>query len=211
MTRGGELGGGAVQTRGNSEPGPRPTPPASPRFDPGTDGPPGIFATPLSDPAPVPQPPRLSKRRQVRERVLQAVYAYEASEDPVEHVIDTLIRPTFGEDKTYLRFAERLFLKTADAKAEADVLIDRHIENWDLNRLARTDRYVLWMAITELLYFEDIPPKVTLNEAVEVARVFGTDKSPAFVNGVLDAVLRELEGTDRMTKTGRGLVNTSKP
>ena len=158
----------------------------------------------------MPQPPRLSKRRQVRERVLQAVYAYEASEDAVEHVIDTLIRPTFGEDKTYLRFAERLFLKTADAKAEADVLIDRHIENWDLNRLARTDRYVLWMAITELLYFEDIPPKVTLNEAVEVARVFGTDKSPAFVNGVLDAVLRELEGTDRMTKTGRGLVNTSK-
>ena len=156
------------------------------------------------------KPPRLSKRRQVRERVLQAVYAYEASEDTVEHVIDTLIRPTFGEDKTYLRFAERLFLKTADAKAEADVLIDRHIENWDLNRLARTDRYVLWMAITEFLYFEDIPPKVTLNEAVEVARVFGTDKSPAFVNGVLDAVLRELEGTDRMRKTGRGLVNTSK-
>ena len=156
------------------------------------------------------KPPRLSKRRQVRERVLQAVYAYEASEDTVEHVIDTLVRPTFGDDKTYLRFAERLFLKTADAKAEADVLIDRHIENWDLNRLARTDRYVLWIAITELLYFEDIPPKVTLNEAVEVARVFGTDKSPAFVNGVLDAVLRELEGTDRMTKTGRGLVNTSK-
>ena len=156
------------------------------------------------------KPPRLSKRRQVRERVLQAVYAYEASEDTVEHVIDTLIRPTFGEDKTYLRFAERLFLKTADAKAEADVLIDRHIENWDLDRLARTDRYVLWMAITEFLYFEDIPPKVTLNEAVEVARVFGTDKSPAFVNGVLDAVLRELEGTDRMRKTGRGLVNTSK-
>lgn len=155
------------------------------------------------------KPPRLSKRRQVRERVLQAVYAYEASGDTVEHVIDTLIRPTFGEDKTYLRFAERLFLKTADAKAEADVLVDRHTENWDLNRLARTDRYVLWMAVTELLYFEDIPPKVTLNEAVELARVFGTDKSPAFVNGVLDAVLRELEGTDRMTKTGRGLVNTS--
>ena len=145
----------------------------------------------------------------MRERVLQAVYAYEASDDTVEHVIDTLIRPTFGEDKTYLRFAERLFLKTADTKGEADVLIDRHTENWDLNRLARTDRYVLWMAVTELLYFEDIPPKVTLNEAVEVARVFGTDKSPAFVNGVLDAVLRELQGTDRMTKTGRGLVNTS--
>lgn len=157
----------------------------------------------------VSQPPRLSKRRQVRERVLQALYAYEASGDSVDHVLATLIRPTFKEDKTALRFAERLFLKAADARAEADVLIDKHIENWDLTRLARTDRYVLWLAIAELLYFEDIPPKVTLNEAVEVARAFGTDKSDAFVNGVLDAILRELQDTDRIRKTGRGLVNTS--
>jgi transcription antitermination protein NusB len=157
----------------------------------------------------VSQPPRLSKRRQVRERVLQALYAYEASEDSVEHVIATLLRPTFGEDRTMLRFAERLFLKSADARQEADVLIDKHIENWDLTRLARTDRFVLWMAIAEFLYFEDIPPKVTLNEAVEVARAFGTEKSAAFVNGVLDAVLRELRESDRIKKTGRGLVNTS--
>ena len=155
------------------------------------------------------QPPRLSKRRQVRERVLQAIYAYDASEDSVEHVIATLLRPTFGEDRTMLRFAERLFLKSADARHEADVLIDKHIENWDLTRLARTDRFVLWMAIAEFLYFEDIPPKVTLNEAVEVARAFGTDKSAAFVNGVLDAVLRELQESGRIKKSGRGLVNTS--
>ena len=145
----------------------------------------------------------------MRERVLQALYAYEASQDSVDHILATLIRPTFEGDRTYLRFAERLFLKSADARTEADVLIDKHVENWDLSRLARTDRFVLWIAITELLYFEDIPPKVTLNEAVEVARAFGTDKSAAFVNGVLDAVLRELRETGRMKKTGRGLVNTS--
>ena len=154
------------------------------------------------------QPPRPSKRRQVRERVLQALYAFEASEDSVDHVLATIIRPAFEDDRTYLRFAERLFLLTADARQECDVLIDKHVENWDISRLARTDRYVLWIAITELLYFPDIPPKVTLNEAVEVARAFGTDKSPSFVNGVLDAVLRELRGTDRMKKTGRGLVET---
>ena len=153
--------------------------------------------------------PRPSKRRQVRERVLQALYAFESSEDSVEHILATLIRPQFEGEKTYLRFAERLFLKSADARAEADVLIDKHVENWDLNRLARTDRYVLWMAIAEMLYFPDIPPKVTLNEAVEVARAFGTDNSPSFVNGVLDAVLRELRDSDRMTKTGRGLVETN--
>ena len=155
------------------------------------------------------QPPRPSKRRQVRERVLQALYAYEASGDSVDHILATLIRPAFEDDRTYLRFAERLFLKSADARTEADVLIDRHVENWDLSRLARTDRYVLWIAIAELLYFEDIPPKVTLNEAVEVARSFGTDKSASFVNGVLDAVLRELRETDRLKKSGRGLVDSS--
>lgn len=155
------------------------------------------------------QPPRLSKRRQVRERVLQALYAYDASGDSADHVLATLIGPAFEDDRTYLRFAERLFLKSADARAEADVLIDKHVENWDLSRLARTDRYVLWMAIAELLYFIDIPPKVTLNEAVEVARAFGTDKSAGFVNGVLDAVLRDLRETDRMKKSGRGLVETT--
>ncbi len=153
--------------------------------------------------------PRPNKRRQVRERVLQALYALEASEDSAEHILATLVRPPFKDDRMYLRFAERLFLKSADARAEADVLVDRHVQNWDLNRLARTDRYVLWMAIAELLYFPDIPPKVTLNEAVEVARAFGTDNSPSFVNGVLDAVLRELREGDRMTKTGRGLVETN--
>ena len=155
------------------------------------------------------KPPRVSKRRQVRERVLQALYAFEASGDSAEHVLAHVVRPTFEDDRTYLRFAERLFLKAADARHEADVLIDKHVENWDLSRLARTDRFVLWIAIAELLYFEDIPPKVTLNEAVEVARAFGTDKSAAFVNGVLDAVLRELRETDRMKKSGRGLVTTS--
>ena len=155
------------------------------------------------------QPPRLSKRRQVRERVLQALYAYEASGDSVDHILATLIRPAFEGDRTYLRFAERLFLKSADARTEADVLIDKHVENWDLSRLARTDRLVLWIAIAELLYFEDIPPKVTLNEAVEVARAFGTDKSAPFVNGVLDAVLQELRDSDRMKKSGRGLVETT--
>lgn len=145
----------------------------------------------------------------MRERVLQALYAYEASEDSVDHVLATVIRPTFEGDKTYLRFAERLFLKSADARHEADVLIDRHVENWDLSRIARTDRFVLWIAIAEMLYFPDIPPKVTLNEAVEVARAFGTDKSASFVNGVLDAVLRELRESDRLKKTGRGLVESS--
>lgn len=153
--------------------------------------------------------PRLSKRRLVRERVLQAVYAFDLSGDTVDHVLNTMIRPAFEGEKTYLRFAEKLFLRAADIKAEADVLVDRHLQNWELSRLARTDMFVLRIAIAELLYFDDIPPKVTLNEAVEVARAFGTDKSASFVNGVLDAVLTELRDAGRLTKSGRGLVDTA--
>lgn len=155
------------------------------------------------------QTPHLSKRRQVRERVLQALYAFEQSGDEAEHVLRTVVQPTFEEDRTYLRFAERLFLRSADVREEADELIGRHIENWEISRLALTDRLVLRLAIAEFLYFEDIPPKVTLNEAVEVAKAFGTDKSGAFVNGVLDAILRELRENDRLKKSGRGLVDVS--
>jgi N utilization substance protein B len=151
----------------------------------------------------------MSKRRQVRERVLQALYAHELSGDDAEHVLGTLVQPSFAEEPTYLRFAEKLFLRTLDARAEADALITRHVENWELDRLALTDRLVLRMAIAELLCFEDIPPKVTLNEALEVAKAFSTEKSGAFVNGVLDAVLRELTASSRLHKSGRGLVGTS--
>lgn len=155
----------------------------------------------------MPKPPSLSKRRQVRERVLQALYAYEQSGDEAQHVLDTVVAPAFADERVYLRFAEKLFLASADTREAADKLIEAHIQNWDLARLALTDRLVLRMAIAEMLHFEDIPPKVSLNEAVEVARAFGTDKSGAFVNGVLDAVMRDLRESGRLHKTGRGLVD----
>ena len=148
----------------------------------------------------------MSKRRQVRERVLQALYAHTISDDSPEHILATLIHPIFEGEPTYLRFAEKLFLRSLDAQADADALIDAHIENWELGRLALTDRLVLQMATAELLFFEDIPPKVTLNEALEVTKAFSTDKSGGFVNGVLDAVLRQLREEGRLKKSGRGLV-----
>ena len=154
-------------------------------------------------------PKSLSKRRQVRERVLQALYAYEQSGNEVEHVLKHIVRPPFEDQSTYLRFAEKLFVRSVDVRSEADVLTERHVQNWDISRLALTDRLVLRLAIAEFLFFEDIPPKVTINEYVEVARAFGTDKSDAFVNGVLDAVLRDLREAGRIQKKGRGLVNAS--
>lgn len=151
----------------------------------------------------------MSKRRQVRERVLQALYAQEISQDDASHVLATLIQPVYKDDPTYRGFAERLFLKALDVREIAEEMIARHIQNWEIGRLALTDRLVLRMAIAELLYFEDIPPKVTLNEALEVAKIFSTEKSGAFVNGVLDAILTEMKEGDLLHKSGRGLVDTS--
>ena len=153
----------------------------------------------------------MSKRRQVRERVLQALYAQEVSGDDADHVLGTLVRPPFADDPVALRFAEKLFLRGLDARADADALLETHVRNWELGRLALTDRLVIRLAVAELLYLDDIPPKVTLNEALELAKAFSTEKSGAFVNGVLDAILTDLREAGRLKKTGRGLVDVSPP
>jgi N utilization substance protein B len=151
----------------------------------------------------------VSKRRQVRERVLQALYAQEVSGDDADHVLATLVRPPFADDPVALRFAEKLFLRGLDVRADADALLEAHVRNWEVGRLALTDRLVIRLAVAELLHFEDVPPKVTLNEALELAKAFSTEKSGAFVNGVLDAILKDLREAGRLRKSGRGLVDVS--
>jgi N utilization substance protein B len=151
----------------------------------------------------------MSKRRQVRERVLQALYAQEVSGDDADLVLARLVRPSFEDEPTALRFAEKLFLRGMDVAAEADELLTEHVRNWELGRLALTDRMVVRVAVAEFLHFPDIPPKVTINEALELAKAFSTEKSGAFVNGVLDAILGDLRERGRLQKAGRGLVDAS--
>jgi N utilization substance protein B len=151
----------------------------------------------------------MSKRRQVRERVLQALYAQEVSGDDADLVLERIVRPPFEDEPTALRFAEKLFLRGMDAAAEADELLTAHVRNWELGRLALTDRIVVRVAVAEFLHFPDIPPKVTINEALELAKAFSTEKSGAFVNGVLDAILVDLRERGRLQKAGRGLVDAS--
>ena len=85
-------------------------------------------------------------------------------------------------------------------------LIKPVLKNWDAERVAVLDMVLLKMALGELLEFPQIPPKVTLNEYVELAKTYSTDKSKEFVNGVLDALLRSLRAEGRIVKEGRGLV-----
>lgn len=137
---------------------------------------------------------------------MQALYARDIAGGDVRHFIDTLIRPRLKDDKDNLRFAESLFLRTVDRVDELDEIIGRHAENWDLARIALIDHIILRMAIAELLTFEDIPPKVSINEAIEVAKKYSTSKSGQFINGILDAVLVDLQDRRMLNKSGRGLI-----
>lgn len=117
-----------------------------------------------------------------------------------------IIHLQLEEDAETRRFAKRLYLKALDNRQMADEIISEHARNWDLNRIALLDRLVLRMAITELQLFKQIPPKVTINEAIEIAKAYSTEKSGNFINGLLDAVLKTLKKRGRLNKEGRGLV-----
>lgn len=137
---------------------------------------------------------------------MQALYAYELGGGDADHILETLIRPNLEASPEGLKFATSLFLRVLDRTDEADAVIARHTKNWDLSRIALIDRLLLRMAICEMLAFEDIPPKVSINEAIEVAKRYSTAKSGKFINGVLDAVLLELQREGQLKKSGRGLV-----
>jgi N utilization substance protein B len=115
----------------------------------------------------------------------------------------------FRSDKENYEFGKNLFLNVIEHSGELDEMIAKKIKNWELDRIALIDRIVLRMGICELKYFPEIPPKVSINEAIELAKKFSTERSGKFVNGVLDAVYNELKETGQLIKQGRGLIDKS--
>ena len=144
------------------------------------------------------------RRRIIREKVVQALYAYEISHDPVEHIIEHVLTG-LEENKESHHFAKKLVIEAIKHRADIDKVIQGKVANWDFERIAVLDRVILRMAICELKYFKEIPPKVSMNEAIELAKLFSTEKSGQFVNGILDAVYDDLKKADEMGKAGRGL------
>lgn len=145
-----------------------------------------------------------NRRRVVREKVLQALYAYELSHEPIVMIIKDIVGDLEAQPESFA-FAKELILKVIECTDELDALICQHVDNWEFSRLAMIDRIVLRISVCELLYFDDIPTKVSMNEAIEIARDFSTDKSDKFVNGVLDSIFDELKSKGKIKKTGRGL------
>ena len=151
----------------------------------------------------------MQNRRAAREAALKSLYAVEIGKNSTQQVTNIIIKSSLKDDKDSIKFAEKLLLVTIDNTENHDELIDQHIRNWEVHRLAIIDKLILRMAFSEFLFFEEIPTKVTMNEAIELAKSFSTRKSGNFVNGILDAALTHLKKENKINKKGRGLIEES--
>lgn len=128
-------------------------------------------------------------RRKGRELALQALYQIEMTEDASSAAVDLFLRH-FEGSAAAKEFARRLVSGVISQRATIDPLIERCTENWKLERLSKVDLVILRMATYEMLFCPDIPLAVSLDEAIEIGKRFGSDDSAAFINGVLDRVAR---------------------
>ena len=152
---------------------------------------------------------QIFRRRIIREKVLQLLYAFEMNNENKEFMIKEILSDV--EENADKEFANNLINQVFLHENELDDLIKGKVDNWDLSRIALIDRILLRMGICEIIYFSDIPPKVSINEAIEIAKVYSTSSSGKFINGILDAIHDDLKRDDKLNKKGRGLLEESLP
>lgn len=129
----------------------------------------------------------MQQRRKAREVALQVLYSLNFVDLDVEKALD-LFWGNFVAPKSAREFAAMLVCGTWEHRGELDALIAESSDNWSLGRMSKVDISILRMAVFEFLYCEDIPPKVSINEAVDLGKTFGSENSGSFINGILDAL-----------------------
>jgi len=158
----------------------------------------------------------MGKRREARERAVQFLFQHDlnppedlegalgqfwesqraaaiADEKGTAHWGQPVTLPPATTEEAAIRlFADPLIKGALENRDEADEVITKHARNWELHRIAAVDRKILRLAIYEMLHRDDIPPVVSINEAVDIAKKFSTQDSGKFVNGILDKVKSEL-------------------
>jgi N utilization substance protein B len=131
-------------------------------------------------------------RHRSREEALQILYQWDLNQDlTVETAID-FFQKHFAHEKENKEFSRRLIEGVAQNLAELDKSVEESSQNWRASRMAAVDRNILRMGAFELLHCDDIPATVTINEMVELAKQFGSQESPAFINGILDNIKSKL-------------------
>ena len=128
----------------------------------------------------------MRKRTQARELALKALYQIDVRGEGSTSVSDSLVDQDHALHQSVKEFADRLISGTREKLSVLDEKVIKYATNWELKRMAVVDRSILRMACFELMFCEDIPSKVTINEAVELAKKYGDIESGKFVNGILD-------------------------
>ncbi|MBW1720608.1 MAG: transcription antitermination factor NusB [Deltaproteobacteria bacterium] len=141
----------------------------------------------------------MGKRHQARELALQVLFHMEFNPDDPEESF-RIVCENFAPPRSIRPFSKELVFGVCRHREDLDRLIGKASRNWKLHRMSRVDRNILRVGVFELIHMEDIPPKVSIDEAVELGKRFGTGESGSFINGILDYVYNTIQGETRETE-----------
>ena len=141
----------------------------------------------------------MGRRRKARELAVQVNFHLEYNAGDPDEAFDLLCE-RLNPKESIRPFSKQLVLGVYEKKQDLDRLISVASKNWRLERMSCLDKCVLRLAVFEILFMEDIPPKVSIDEAVEIGKKFGSDDSSSFINGVLDKIYNNLVREGRLTK-----------
>ncbi len=130
----------------------------------------------------------MRKRTKAREIAMAVLYQMDISKSPLDEVLTGYWEEHDVSDPDIRQFTERILRGTVQEITAIDALLTKYADNWHLDRMAAIDRNILRFSVYELLYMPDIPPKVTINESVNIAKKYSLAESGKFVNGVLDKI-----------------------
>jgi len=134
----------------------------------------------------------MGTRRQARELAMQALFYMDMQKDASEEMLEDFCG-CFCPSKKSRPFLIKLVTGVLETKGRIDALVERFSQNWQISRMSCVDRNVMRIAVYEMLYCDDIPPKVSINEAIDIGKKFGTQESGAFINGIMDSIRGSLE------------------
>jgi N utilization substance protein B len=144
------------------------------------------------------------KRTEEREFAFTMLFASEFNQDPLNIQIEHLDDESQKKATPYVKEIISIY---ASSKDELDTLIKKKLENWELKRVAIIDKVILRLAIVEILYFDEIPAEVSINEAIELAKKYSTAGSGKFINGLLDAIYRTQKAKLRSKNNKEGITS----
>jgi len=132
------------------------------------------------------------QKRKARIAALQVIYAQEFQGSDMDTTFEYMLDPEDTPEDNVIIYSRHLCVLTSQHLDEMDGLIRKWSKNWDFKRIAIMDRSILRMSLAEMLFENEVPPKVSITEGVEIAKQFSTSDSSSFINGILDAVYNDL-------------------